>query len=775
MMSNYRFSYNVSGVGSRYFYAKSSGALAKNEWVYSDGEWYYFDANGYGLSGEKTIDGKTYYFSSGRMMTNYAVSNRLYGADGVKVEGKTGWYLLDGEWYYFKSSGVLYYGMLTLNGNKYYLNPSLYQNSNYFVVSGILYQAKDKNGVLTAITKDGWYEDGSYTYYVKDGKVFSNGWVTSGTSKYYIAGNHMVCNNYHFYISGSYYAFDATGKMFTNTWLKYNSSYVYASSTGALVTGKQVIGGVTYEFNTDGTLKDSLSVSGAVITECTDYGTKTYTLKAGWNEINGVWYYVFNGAVVKGTTMNIGGFTYRFDSMGMMYKNVVYGGCYYDANGAMKKNCWIEHNGKWMYAQESGSLASYGVYEIGGKEYFFIDYYMVEEDFAYGFYIYTLNSDDSIKSIKHTSDDGWYYVNNIPYMIVDGNFYTGWINDAYFERGRKVYNSLLTKNSTYGKDTYYCIENGSLVRNAWCNDDSSYAKADGTLACDEWINLGGTWYYLDDIYYVTGLREIDGVTYYFDKYGRLSKTYTTISDGWHQLDTGWYYGRDGVFVKNEHVYIGGYWYYFDSNGRMLDYYGLTDGREWSMGWHKVTVQKTTDGYYKFPDEAQTVTGWIYVDIEGNSVTGWQNIGGVTYYFDDGIMVTGAKYINGDLHRFADSGAYIGKVATKDGWYYDGKNYFYICNYLVYYNRIEIIDGIRYGFDSEGVMVTNAAFSPYSSYDSYDFYYFGSSGAQVTKEGVYTDKYGDTVYVDGNGHAYTGYVYISGKFVGMTKQKNLDIY
>ncbi|MBE5943296.1 MAG: hypothetical protein E7258_00080 [Lachnospiraceae bacterium] len=749
-----------------YYYADANGVLARNEWVYYNDSWYYFDNNCNPVNGAQTIGGKNYYFYNNRMQSDTYQSvngyRRLYDMNGVMVVDKTGWYLQNGVWYYFSSPGVLASGLITVNGSTYYLQPGLYQEGNYLRYSNKLYRVKDNSGALTEMTQNGWYEDGTNTFYIKDGKLLSNGWVESGTSKYYIY-DYLLCASGRYYVDGGYCIFDPSGKVYTNTWLKYGSSYVYASSTGKLVTGKQTIGGVSYDFDSYGSLKTGYQYSGASLTVYTENGTKVYSLKEGWNQVDGSWYYVFNGSIVRSQELTISGFTYRFDSYGKMYTDYIYNDYYYDKNGAMVKGAWIQQGKDWMYAKEDGKLVENSTYKIKDKVYLFDGYYMTTvNDYYYSSYYYVFNTDGSIKSQLKINPNGWNYIEHRAIYMKEGSPYYGWMGNAYFEDGYKVYNDVIYDDDA---EAYYCIERGNCVYNKWCNDNSSYAKADGKLAYNEWVCLNGTWYYLDDIYYVTGLQTIGGVTYYFDDYGRLVKTFTTIADGWHQLGDDWYYGRNGAFVAGEYVYDGGSWYYFNYDGAMANSgQYMSNGKQRSFGWASDTVTIPAEQRADY-DGATTITNWYYIDVEGNPVYGWQKIGGVTYYFDY-AMVTGTVKIYNELHRFASTGAYIGKVTTKNGWYYDGKDYYYFKDGKLIYDEVMVIDGVRYGFDTDGKMVTNETMM-----DNYTifYYFFGSSGAQVTTPGIYTDKYGDTLYVGKDGKVYDGYVYVSGQMVGTTIQ------
>lgn len=86
----------------KYFYRKSSGKLAKNEWIKTGGKKYYADANSRRTVGMKTIKGSTYYFDkdTGAM--------------------KKGWLTYKGRRYYFKSNGkMVKKSTIKIKGKKY--------------------------------------------------------------------------------------------------------------------------------------------------------------------------------------------------------------------------------------------------------------------------------------------------------------------------------------------------------------------------------------------------------------------------------------------------------------------------------------------------------------------------------------------------------------------------------------------------------------------------------------------------------------------------------
>ncbi|MBE5943293.1 MAG: hypothetical protein E7258_00065 [Lachnospiraceae bacterium] len=726
--------------------ADANGVLARNKWVKQINQgrdmWYYFGNDGVALKGMHTIAGKKYFFNTS-MMTDgvyyYNGKQYLINAAGEVITGKSGWYKYSGRWYYIYEDGSLYEGLLNINGTKYYMQPDMMCNSNFIIEGGVLYQAKDTSGVLTPITKDGWYEDGVRTYYIKNGAPYV-GWVQSGNSWYYV--DPVMCISGVYQIDGEFYKFDSTGKMYANTWIVCGDTYYYATASGAFAKGEYKVGNVTYQFDDYGYLIEGNVTSGATLVVSTDTGSKKYSLKEGWNQIGTDYYYVFNGNILVNTTMTIGGFTYGFDIDGKMYTNRVAHGRYFDGNGAAKTG-WIQYDGSWLYAREDGQLCSWSLYLIDGIEYYFTSYRMSTKDVIYNNdIILKINSSGVVTDKVAFNPNGWNYVDYTPIYFKDGERYTGWLGNSYIRDGRKIYTEVIY-DQTY--EAFYYIEKGSCVYGRWCGPDNFfYAKSNGKLAFHEWVQLGGVWYYFDEYWAVTGAQYIDGVNYYFDDYGRLKNTYTSLSNGWYSVDGKWLYARDGRFVKESTLYVGGVWYYMDGKGAMKNYYDYqSNGYERPMGWHCL------DGK------------WYYANLEGEFVWGWHTIGGVEYYFD-AAMFTGYHAFGNELHYFDASGAHKGKVGIQNGWYSAGGEWYYFIDGELQVQTNLLIGGLRYAFDYEGRMITNM-----TTYVDEGYMYFGSNGVQVKKAGIYTDKNGEQVYVSPDGYAHIDYIYLNGSIVYMT--------
>ena len=105
------------------FYLKSDGAYANQEWLKVDGKWYYFKKGGYLVKNQ--WQGNHYLNAQGVMVQNELIYDSTYSAyfylksDGSYANEQ--WLKIDGKWYYFKKWG--YMAKDEWHGN-YYLTES---------------------------------------------------------------------------------------------------------------------------------------------------------------------------------------------------------------------------------------------------------------------------------------------------------------------------------------------------------------------------------------------------------------------------------------------------------------------------------------------------------------------------------------------------------------------------------------------------------------------------------------------------------------------------
>ena len=423
----------------------------------------------------------------------------------------------------------------------------------------------------------------------------------------------------------------------------------------------------------------------------------------------------------------------------------------------------------------------------------------------------------------YTGDDqgNWYY-------IKDGKALTGMQNidnvNVYFDAdGKQVKGDTRHVNgSTY----HFEKDSGQLTRNAFASDKN------------------GNWYYLGhDGKALTGSQVIDNIPLYFYPNGVQAKDAFVILDGnsyYFQKDTGqlvrdrfwsdddgnWYYSDkegklltgeqtidgfdmyfypDGVQAKGEIVTIGIEPYYFDkdSGHKVINTDITINGKTYhaeANGLLIETEQKlpqrplVSGGHF----EEDSSGNWYYYTATGEKLRGWQNVDGVTLYFDEeGRQAkNGERIIDGFHYYFSH---YSGAVKTNywDTWtveirrwepfektynvYYgsDGRRYYgwhRVGDQLYYFdhtgrveNALTTFKGQNYLFDNHGKLVKDAFYihtlrvfvgTANTSYRSNKFgqvltgehhingddYYFSNSGSAVT--GIVTKGGKDYYYFEG---------------------------
>ena len=408
----------------------------------------------------------------------------------------------------------------------------------------------------------------------------------------------------------------------------------------------------------------------------------------------------------------------------------------------------------------------------------------------------------------YTSDDqgNWYY-------IKDGKALTGMQNidnvNVYFDAdGKQVKGDTRHVNgSTY----HFEKDSGQLTRSAFASDKNGnwyylgqdgkaligkqvidniplYFYPNGVQAKDAFVVLDGNSYYFQkDTGQLVRDRfwsDDDGNWYYSDKEGKLLTGEQTI-DGFDM-----YFYPDGVQAKGEIVTIGIEPYYFDkdSGHKVINTDITINGKTYhaeANGLLIETEQKlpqrplVSGGHF----QEDSSGNWYYYTATGEKLKGWQNVDGVTLYFDkEGRQAkNGERIIDGSHYYFSH---YSGAVKTNywHTWsieirrqepfaktyneYYgsDGRRYYgwhRVGDQLYYFdyngrveNDLTIFKGQNYLFDNHGKLVKDAFYiqslrvfvgTLNTSYRSNKFgqvltgehhingddYYFSNSGSPVT--------------------------------------------
>lgn len=737
----------------------------------SNGTWYYYDENGNSVSYKAmTIDGKIYYFGGDGMIASdtYYIDGNWYLADASGARVLTnGWYQKKGYWYYVKEDGSLYTGFLSDGGHTYRLTPIMTVNQPFFCGDyGDEAYAADANGYVSKCA-DGFYgmPDGGPTYYVSDGKIIRNTWKNIDGNWYYFGENSIMEINGSTKIENKRYYFYSDGIMASNGWIYgISGTWYYAYASGELATGDTWINGTLYHFNEDGSLKTEVNKTENGYTLYGDDGEVIGTIDSeGWNLVDGNYYYLANGSLVKGIDYQTpDGAWYVFDYQGRMVKNK-YEWNRWLSEGGWAYTGWILKAGTWYYADLKTAQLYKGLQTVNGVEYYFDETngaMLVGEKVVDGKIVKTDAS--GAVTVSEIAADGWSRCDGEYYYYQNGKPYTGWVGAYYVSNGLMLRDTAVVDRSG---NQYWVNEYGVYQTNTWVNDGNSYAKADGTLAEDEWLAIGNKTYYFSGTGKMTEDFYLDGCIYVLDEDGGYVLT-ADLHDGWNLIQDEYYY-QAGSRLASGKMEINGSTYYF-KDGKMMTNMASKDG--------------VFDGYfdYCYGADGAMLTGagwksingnWYYLNNRSQYIKYWARIDGKMYYFmpgseyayeafwgdinldEVGIMCTGYRVINHKLYYFDQDGVCQGVCGPKDGWYNANGIWYFMKGGLVSTGMISV-NGANYILGPDGKMYANTVAN------SNGLRYVNADGVVVTTHGwlLTSDGY---VYIQANGTVCTGVQVIDG--------------
>lgn len=252
--------------------------------------------------------------------------------------------------YYFDNDGSMQTGLVRCeDGNLRYFDP--------------------ETGVMVT---NQWYNDyeAVWYYFRADGTAVSNWQLIGGDWYYFYPENHDMAygrvqidgKNYFLNTPGA----NADGRMQHSGWI-YDSIYgkwLYATSSGELLTGWHNIGGTWYYFNEYGVMLTGwINDSGTWY-----YANASGAMATGWPNIGGTWFYLDgSGAMVANGWRSLGGSWYWFDDSGAMatgWRQIGGAWYYFSGSGAMAHDSWVGD----YYLQSSGAMATnawIGSYYVG--------------------------------------------------------------------------------------------------------------------------------------------------------------------------------------------------------------------------------------------------------------------------------------------------------------------------------------------------------------------------------------------------------------------------
>ena len=265
---------------------------------------------------------------------------------------------------------------------------------------------------------------------------------TIGTSS--IAGASVI-------LSSTSYVYDGTAKTPTVT-VKLGSK--------TLVTGSDYI--VSYANNTAaGTATVTVTGKG----NYSGIASKTFTIEApsteedlnptvkmGWVNENGIWYYYDNGIARTGW-MNDNGSWYYMNPNGAMATGWVQDGntWYYMNSSGVMTTGWLSEGGSWYYLGESGAMTT-GWMQDGNAWYY-------------------MNPSGAMTIGWMQEGNTWYY------MKSSGAMATGWVQDG---------------------NTWYYMNLSGAMMTGWVQDSDTwyYMNSSGAMMTG-WVQDGDAWYYMD--------------------------------------------------------------------------------------------------------------------------------------------------------------------------------------------------------------------------------------------------------------------------------------
>ncbi|MBR2786018.1 MAG: hypothetical protein IKD76_00695 [Clostridia bacterium] len=639
--------------GDMYF--GSDGKMQKGFFNNEDGETYYANSNGIVQYGLVTVEGNTYYFDYAMRKDEFIYDEEDYyeenpkyyfNADGIM---QTGWFNVGDEIYYAYENGIIAKGLITINGKTYYFDNSLYRNS-LFLYEDDEYYAGEDGAILTGVVIQG---DRVYCFDETGKRIYT---ATEDEIKNY---SRLIKINNKFYYANTY------GEIVKDNWVYDNNNCYYASPiTGELYTGFNYIDGIQYYFNENGERQ-----VGKI-----DIGNQSYYFDTDEYEF------------AKGRFITIDGKIYYFGSV----------------TGMLQKIGWYtsEYDEKYYMDTETGEVYT-GLNKVEADYYYFNENGVMQTgDITIDGQIYRFNTNGTLKLGKVTINGNTYYFKNDA-TVAKGEFIKIGSNIYYF--GKK--SGTLQKTGWYTKDgnQYYLNTSTGVVAVGLktISGNQYYFDTNGVMAKGEFIKVNGKLYYFgantgklqksgwyekdNNKYYLgqttgevaVGLKEIEGIIYYFNEVGQLVKDELITLDG-----DQYYFDENGEMVKGRFIKINGNLYYF----------GKDTGTLKKSGW----FSKDGKQYY-----INTKTGIVAV--------GLKTISGEKYYFNENGVMAKGEFINidGKLYYF---GANTGKL-QKTGWFtkYGNHCYFDLTTGEVAVG-VKEINGTTYYFNEAGQLVKNEVVS-----------------------------------------------------------------
>ena len=361
----------------------------------------------------------------------------IFNGSGAMLSSQ--WVLIDNNWYYADSNGLLHGGWLLLGNSWYYLDPGSHIMLTGFVQVGTSSYFLTSSGAMAtgwALADDTWY------YAASNGAIQRGRWIKSGSAWYYLDDVSGAMRTGEYTVGDTrYYSYDS-GAMASSCWINLSDGISWANSSGALSEplptssdGSPVIADRADLSSLPGTIHIGDSVFYADANGVVNVASGWIMSNDASDESDNTWYYASSNGVLKS---------------GWQYVN----GAWYwmDPSTFKMKTGWLNDGGTWYWLQPSGAMFANGWLKIDGVDYYFN---------ASGAW---LNTSGSVLGVNRSSLVNWLMSHE---------------NDGYY-RGTRYDTHLSQESCMYPKgdprwDGYTGMNCGGFVSHA-------YMKAGGNLA-----------------------------------------------------------------------------------------------------------------------------------------------------------------------------------------------------------------------------------------------------------------------------------------------------
>ena len=225
-------------------YISENGHKVKQAWIYDDNysSWFYIQQDGtYAENGWQTIDGKDYHFKSGGYLSTERWIDRFYVAkSGAKLKSE---WLFDknyNSWFYLKADGTYAEkGWQIIKGKDYHFKSGGYLSTETWIDRSYVTSSGAKAG-------KGWLFDKNYNswfYINSDGNYANKEWIWDNGYYYLKSGGYMAASEWVWYKNNWFYL-KSNGKMAEKE-LIYDSSdqsWYYLKSGGYMAKNETVDG-----------------------------------------------------------------------------------------------------------------------------------------------------------------------------------------------------------------------------------------------------------------------------------------------------------------------------------------------------------------------------------------------------------------------------------------------------------------------------------------------------------------------------------------------------